>query len=187
MLAGMQGIAFNFGDTPAGVFASEIANDAARGFAIGTTGALASGRKLSEALEDGLSSAAFSVASTQVNNLIGHSVGSIASGNKEPESRDGAFFYDADWGGWIAIGNAITGPSRRLDRPAHIGRFSAPYTYRHHELGHVPQGRALGIFYLPIHALSLSASWILTGGPWGGSWHRLNPFERWLHQNPSFD
>jgi RHS repeat-associated protein len=165
--AGSQGYGFDFGNTPGGTFASEIVNDFTRGFAIGTIGSLASGQKSSDAIQTGLITGAFSVGNTQGGNLIGHAYGFVASGFKGPEFKNGAFFYDVKSPGWVTLGNAVSGPSG-------LDEFvpGTNYTYRQHELGHVPLARGLGMGHFPVNALALGLSTILSGSP-----NTLNPFE----------
>ncbi|MBI2174990.1 MAG: hypothetical protein HYU33_07320, partial [Candidatus Omnitrophica bacterium] len=194
--AGMVGgPGFNFRNTPIGTFASEIVNDFSRGFAIGTVGSLATGRKFSDALVEGLTLGAFSAGGAQFNNLIGHTVGFIASGGQGPEFRDGGFFYKTSFGSAISIGNAITynaeyvaypgaQPTNILEGKARLGDRFADYNIRTHELGHIPASRLLGAFALPAHILSQGGSRILS---FGQSSHRYNLLERFFHPAPSFD
>jgi hypothetical protein len=191
------GVGFDFGKSVVGTFATEIANDVARGFLIGTTTSLISGRKFGDALIEGLAFGIVGAAGAQANNLVGHAVGFVASGFQGPEIRDGRFFYKIGFEcascTAITIGNAVTynasyisaagaAPVNILDQLAPLGTARAPYTIRTHELGHVPQSGVLGPLYLPAHALSQALSFAATLG----NTHRLNFLERVWHPAPSY-
>lgn len=177
-----QGLGFNFGNSAPAVFAKEIANDFTRGFAIGTLGGLASGRKFSDAAEEGLLSGGFSAGSTQATNLIGHIVGFVGSGFQGPRKvENGVFYYDNKWGsGALTIGHAITATELSLKRPAPLGDKQATYPVEEHELIHVAQSRAMGMFYVPAFALTKLGSYLFTGTPNVG-----DPLER-LISKPAY-
>jgi RHS repeat-associated protein len=188
----IDGVGFDFGKSIIGTFATEIANDVTRGFLIGTTTSLISGRKFGDALIEGLAFGIVGAAGAQANNLIGHAVGFVASGFQAPEFRDGAFFYKIGFKcescTAITIGNAITynaqfgiPPRNILGEFAPLGDAHAPYNIRVHELGHVPQSRVLGFLYLPAHALSQALSIATTLNS-----HRLNFLQRVWHPAPSY-
>jgi RHS repeat-associated protein len=173
------------GSTELGTFAAEAANVSIRGFVVGTLGSLAAGSNFSTAIHAGFLSAAFHLGGVEFNNLVGHTVGLILSGGRAPTFRNALFWYDAPQaGGFVAIGNAVTGPQQIVDTRATVQGLATNYSIRLHELIHWYQSGALTVAYLPIHildkAISLAITWDMS------AINRYDPFERWLHPFPSY-
>jgi hypothetical protein len=146
-------------------FANEIVGDFARGFVGGRS--LASGSNFSTALRDGLMGGATLAGGAQFTNLIGHSWGFIASRFSKPSFAKGVFYYDLSLG-FVTLGNAVTGPANLLDKLIP----GTSYTYRTHEVAHVVPNRALAGAYVPMNALSLGLSYVISLGQGSEPFHR---------------
>ncbi|MFA6062909.1 MAG: RHS repeat-associated core domain-containing protein [Gallionella sp.] len=106
------------------------------------------------------------IAYGQVNNAVGHLVGWVSSGFGKPTFMNGAFVYQQKGvfaQGGLTIGNVI-------------GIYDPGADILAHEYAHIPQNALLGASYLPVHALALTTSMVMSGDI-NGHHSRFNPLE----------
>jgi hypothetical protein len=121
----------------------------------------------------------------QANNIVGHIVGMVSTGAL-PKFENGAFIYEGEFWkelGAITFGNVISGSQSFLEGQMPRGN----YTVLQHERGHIPQSTALGVAYIPAHAISLSVSWLFGERDARGKRNthgNINLLENSLHQYP---
>jgi len=147
-----------FGGSWLGSILNQEFNAALTGAAFGGAYASATGGDIGQGMVAG---ATVWAVGAGVNQAIGHAVGFIASGFKAPTFANGAFYYDANTGGWITLGNVVTGPQSGINKSVDLNGVTQSYTYKQHELGHIPQGTLLGPGYVPLHAASLTVGAIV--------------------------
>jgi RHS repeat-associated protein len=173
-----------FGQGALGSIGNRVFNTALAGSLLGGSYAAITGGDIGKGALNGAKNWAVGEG---VNMIVGHSVGFIGSGFEKPKFENGAFFYDTPFDGWITFSNVVSGPYGHLDESYQIN--GRTYTWRAHELGHLPQGTLLGPAYIPAQAASLTVGSIIgvfTGhGVTVGS-HRFILLERTFHSAPSY-
>ncbi len=161
MYGAAMGAALSVAPSPnwAANYGNQIVNDSLRGAAIGAGAAAIQGRNIGQGAWAG---ALVQAGGHQVTNLVGHSVGFVASGFQSPTYSDGAFVYPCSGcGGAITFGNTVT-----MNKNLHGALFDANVRPNsdfmgyasdifQHELGHVSQYAAQGATFLGIYGIQL--------------------------------
>ena len=146
-----------FGSGAMGSIGNRIFNNGLTGGAIGAAYAGMTGEDIGRGASMG---AALWAAGEAGNMLVGHTVGFVGSGFNAPKFENGAFYYDMNTNGWITFSNVVSGSYGEIDQ-IYTLPDNRSFSYRAHELGHLPQSTILGPAYIPTQAVSLTVGGII--------------------------